>query len=143
MKQRVVTGELFRDAENMKGEKDGCESYSHKHIIIVDEFLRAVTRGCITVRTPRPQGHIFWELVVLNFSDKEWKEHFRMSKTTFNYIADEPLVNPNTNYDYKIYSLSARFMHFQLQLTVPFRIFSSTRCVSTYVNRHVQYAHVV
>ena len=38
----------------------------------------------------------------------------------------------------KIYSLSARFMHFQLQLTVLFRIFSSTRCVSTYVNRHVQ-----
>ena len=31
-----------------------------------------------------------------------------------------------------------KFTHFQLQLTVPFRIFSSTRCVSTYVNRHVQ-----
>ena len=79
MKQRVVTGELFRDAKNMKGEN---------------------MKGCITVRTPRPRppGHIFWELVVLNFSDKEWKEHFRMSKTTFNYIADElrPVLEKET-----------------------------------------------
>uniref|UniRef100_A0A3Q3K840 DDE Tnp4 domain-containing protein n=1 Tax=Monopterus albus TaxID=43700 RepID=A0A3Q3K840_MONAL len=34
----------------------------------------------------RPHGQVFWSSVLNNFDDKQWKEHFSMSRSTFEYV---------------------------------------------------------
>ena len=60
---------------------------------LVAELLCAVTVGCITERSvgrwSRPQGVIFWDESVHNFTDAQWRQNFRMSRETFEYLATE------------------------------------------------------
>ena len=76
-------------------------------LAMVESLLQAVLRGCISERIPRqrPQGQVFWERSVLNFSDFEWKEHFRVSRETFEFLAVElrpVLEKNNTNFKHSI-----------------------------------------
>lgn len=34
----------------------------------------------------RPHGEVFWSNVLANFDDEQWVDHFRMSRSTFEYI---------------------------------------------------------
>ncbi len=37
----------------------------------------------------RPQGDVFWNVTVHNYSDTDWVKHFRMSQDTFMSLANE------------------------------------------------------
>lgn len=37
-------------------------------------------------RRERPHGEVFWSNVLANFDDEQWVDHFRMSRSTFEYI---------------------------------------------------------
>ncbi len=37
----------------------------------------------------RLQGDVFWNVTVHNYSDTDWVKHFRMSRDTFMYLANE------------------------------------------------------
>ncbi|XP_065134336.1 uncharacterized protein [Paramisgurnus dabryanus] len=41
---------------------------------------------------PRMQGKVFWDSVLNNFNEEMWKEHFRMSRESFEYVLQ--LVKP-------------------------------------------------
>ncbi|XP_069793215.1 uncharacterized protein [Narcine bancroftii] len=97
---------LFRDhmrrirEEEEEDRQAERSSHRRKRMLILSHFERQFKTRKMWKRE-RPQGPVFWENIECNFDDEEWRAHFRMSKSTFNFVCEllEPeLRRKETNF---------------------------------------------
>lgn len=86
-----IKGSLDEKLERSRREYEGARRRARRRYVRL-RALALCTRLLGTGRErqvwikERPQGDVFWSNVLANFDDEQWVDHFRMSRSTFEFI---------------------------------------------------------